>query len=200
MWQQLETFWETWWLQVSAGMAVVLLMFVLVLLVRRLGRRTRSAEPKESLTVDVSVWEDATPSDEGIRIELYGTPVRVVLVVIAPAGREGRAPVGDQLPLVVEQWIPGMQGVLEAQQPSLRFWPNQLSSKGFVHAFFNNVPLPGDRGRGTPWSSLAGKFRAAGQNYLAGVVVRAADDNGLGQFEIQHEGQWHDILRVKAAD
>jgi hypothetical protein len=199
-WQPLLTVWETWWPQLVTGSVIVLVMLLLVLFVRRFRRRTRDSAPRESLAVDVSLWEDAPPPDKGVRLELYGTPVHVILIVIAPVGRQGHVPSGDQLPRVVEQWIPGMQVVLETHQPSFRFWPHQLSSQGFVHAFFNNVPLPGDRGRGTPWSSLAGRFRAAGGNYLAGVVVRALTDNGMGQLEIQHEGQWNDVLRVKAGE
>jgi hypothetical protein len=62
------------------------------------------------------------------------------------------------------------------------------------------VTLPGDRGKGTAWCSLAGKFRAAGQVFLAGLVACAAKPNGLGQFVIQHEGQWNDVLRIKNAE
>jgi hypothetical protein len=57
--------------------------------------------------------------------------------------------------------------------------------------------LPGDHGKGTPWSVIAGRFEVAGQNILAGLVLCAEAPNSLGQFVIDRPGQWLDLLRVK---
>jgi hypothetical protein len=62
---------------------------------------------------------------------------------------------------------------------------------------FSNLRLPGDHGKGTPWSVIAGRFEVGGQNILAGLVLCAAGPNSLGQFVIERPGQWLDLLRIK---
>ena len=82
-------------------------------------------------------------------------------------------------------------------QPLYRGWPPQLSVFGFTQAFFNRVPLPGNRGKGSPWCSLAGRFETADMSYVAGLVCAAENNNALGQIVVEHEGQWLDIVRVR---
>jgi hypothetical protein len=105
-------------------------------------------------------------------------------------------PATEQLPDLVNRLLPNMMRVLSAHRPAFRRWPAQLSSQGFSHAFFRNVALPGDRGKGSPWCAIAGKFSGSGQTYLAGLVCCAQDSNSLGQVIVEHEGQWLDVLRI----
>jgi hypothetical protein len=200
MGDQVETVWTlpslplAW---VAAGVLVLLFALAIWILLRR--KPTTGASRQLTPALDVASLTAAGPPAQGPRLEVYGTAVRLAAVVLAPAGREGRLPQPEAFPQLIDQIVPGMAEVAAAHQPRIDCWSSQLSSQGFVHAFFNNAVLPGDRGRDTPWCSIAGRFRAGGQNYLAGLVLRAAADNALGQFEIQHEGQWNDVLRVRAA-
>jgi len=159
------------------------------------GRRRREQQI-EDLRVDVKELGAHGPP-EGVQLEYYGTPVRVALLVLAPAGRHHELPSKAALPAVVEQLIPGFVDILSQHQPAYRSWSAQISSSGFAHSFFNHVPLPGDRGRNTPWCSLAGKFNAMGQQFLVGIILVAKTVNGFSQRVVEHEGQWHDILRVR---
>lgn len=56
-------------------------------------------------------------------------------------------------------------------------------------------PLPGNRGPGTPWCTIAGRFVADGQPWLAGLILRADRPNNLSQATLEHEAQWLEVLR-----
>lgn len=174
------------------------LAIALVMLFLR-PRRKRGTSQEEDLSVDVASLSVERLPPEAPRLEYYGTPVRLVVLVLAPAGRGAVLPPKDELRDMVEELIPGLAGVVDAHRPIFRRWPQQLSSQGFTQTFFTNIPLPGDRGKGTPWCSAAGKFECGGRQFLAGIVCRAETPNSLSQVVVQHHGQWHDVLRAKAA-
>lgn len=185
--------------QVTGLIAAIVLagLVALWLLVRAVRRARRPRRPPPSdLTLDVSQLP-ATGPPSGPRLEFYGTPVRLAVVVVAPAGRDGQLPPADVMPGLMERLVPGLPQVIADHQPLIRRWPAQLSSEGFVHAFFHHVALPGDRGRGTPWCAIAGKFQVGERGFLAGFVCCAARPNSLGQVTVRHEGQWLDILRFR---
>lgn len=174
-------------------------LILLIILAWRIRRRPRRRDELPGIAfIDVGSLPATGPPEDGPQLEFYGTPVRVALVVIAPAGRDGKSPPREQIPDLLGQLIPGMPAILSRHEADLVCWPGQLSSQGFVQSFFNHVLLPGDRGKDTPWCSVAGRFRASGQNYLVGFVLAAARDNSLSQFEFRHEGKWHDSLRIRS--
>jgi hypothetical protein len=99
----------------------------------------------------------------------------------------------------MERLVPGMTEVIASHQPLICRWPTQLSSQGFTRLFFNQVALPGSRGIGTPWCSVAGKLAVGERSFLIGLVCCAAAVNTLSQVVVQHEGQWLDILRIRGS-
>ena len=68
---------------------------------------------------------------------------------------------------------------------------------GFRPSVLRNAKLPGDGGKGSPWSSVAGVFKVKGQPVMAGLVLRAAEPNSLGQTIVEEEHQWLGCLRVR---
>jgi hypothetical protein len=189
---------ESWSIALAGGAAAFLVVLLMAAVWRLLRRRRRDGDEEPELaSIDIGALEPRGPAAHGPQLTLYGTPVRWVLLVLAPVGRDGRLPAPEQIPDLVEQLIPGLQSVWRTHAPEIVCWPGQLSSQGFVRSFFHHMRLPGDRGRQTPWSSVAGKFRAHATPYLAGLVLCAAQNNSLGQLEIQHEGQWNDVLRIR---
>lgn len=185
----------TW---VAAAVAAVLLLAVVLVLAGFLRRRRKVLGPPEpDLFVDVGQLDTAGPPAEGPRVEFYGTPVRLAVVVVAPAGRQGELPPPGVLPTLMDRLVPGLPAVVAHHQPLICRWPAQLSTQGFAQSFFNHVPLPGDRGKGTPWCSIAGKLQVGDRVFLVGLVCCANQPNGLSQFIVQHEGQWLDILRMR---
>ena len=182
----------------AAGVLAALVVILFVLSKLR-GGKSKPADQAVSLRVDVQQLSDAPPSSSAARLEVYNVPMRLALLVIAPAGRDAQIPPSSSLPLVVDAIVPNLMQVLNDHQPDFRRWPPQLSSQGFSQVFFNNVPLPGDGGKNTRWCGLAGRFDTPGGPFLAGLVCVAETPNAIGQITINQPGQWLDLVRVKPA-
>ncbi len=190
------------WMLLFGGVALAVLIAFAVISIAiawLVFRRKPDPAPEKTWErlIDLTALEARGAPADGPRLEYYGCPVRLAVLVLAPVGRDGSIPEKEQLPELLEQFVPQFLQVVAAHQPLLQFWPAQVSAVGFTNAFFSNVALPGDRGKGTPWCGIAGRFMALGKPYLAGIIC--CDDNatGLGQLILEHEGQWRDVLRVK---
>ncbi len=179
----------------ALGLFVIVLVVFLVL-ANRGGGSGKAADDDLSINL-MALPEDPIPAG-GNSLEFYGTPVRLMVLVIAPAGR-GAPPERTELPQIAEHLLPGLMPILSTHQPIFRLWPAQLSTTGFGHVFFNNLRLPGDRGKGTPWCGVVGRFAIDGRPFLAGFVCKADKPNGLGEVYIEHEGGWLDVLRIRSA-
>jgi len=181
-----------------AGAAVLAALLTFWVVLQKLRRKPEPAvEVAPNLRVDVAALPTGGPPAGKPYLEFYSVPVRLAVVVLAPVGRDGRLPSNEHLPLVMEAILPGLMKVLTAHQPQFIRWPAQLSTQGFAHAFFNNVPLPGDHGRGTPWCSIAGKVELVAGQFLVGLVCCAAEPNSLGEFTTKHSAGWPDVVRVR---
>ena len=98
--------------------------------------------------------------------------MRLAAVVLAPVGRLSDLPPDDQLPTLIEAIVPGLDKIAASHRPLIRRWPSQVSARGFAHLFFANAKLPGDGGKGSPWSSVAGMFKLKGQPVMAALILR----------------------------
>src|SRR5690606_6720844 len=127
--------------------------FVLLLVLWRLLRRKKKPSTSGPLPLAIDVTQLAQPGTPpaDVQVSVYNIPMRLVLVVLAPAGREGKIPPNELLGDVIDAIAPNFKRVLDLHLPLIRRWPPQLSSQGFTQVFFTNVPLPGDAGKGTPW-------------------------------------------------
>ena len=181
--------------------AIALCLGTMLFLIFRLLRKRSSPAPDQQaeLTIDVAALPLSPPPKEGPQLEFYGTPVRLAVMVLAPVGRGGEIPAPADLTATLENLLPGLQEIVSRHQPQVVLWPNQLSSQGFLQAFFNLAALPGDHGKGTPWCSAAGKFEGGGQQYLAGLICCSAGPNSLGEMTVDKPGQWFSVLRVRAS-
>ena len=183
------------WMLVSALAVLVFLLFVL--LVQRAVRRKVPADVDHAdLAIDVGRLSDMGPPAGPDQLTVYHVPVRLAVLVLAPVGRGSPLPSPDRLPGICDQLLPGLSRVLGPHKVQFRSWPPQLSSHGFAQALFKNARLPGDRGKQTPWCSVAGRFEADGEFLLAGLVCCAANDNSLSEIIIDKPGGWLDVMRV----
>lgn len=180
-------------------LAVVAVAVVLLLIVWRLFRRKRKVETplRADLSVEVAALVDVGPPDGLPVLEFYNLPVRVAAVVLAPVGVSRELPSEDELSTLLDAIAPGLDKVVELHRPLVRRWPNQVSARGFAHLFFNHAKLPGVAGKGTVWSSVAGIVKIGDEPIMAGLVLRAATPNSLGQTVVDAEHQWLGCLRVK---
>lgn len=197
-WQRILNLFETNVL-VAAG-AVVVLLLVVVVVWKVLTRRRRPAPVRSpDLTIDIQSLGSAGPPPGELGLEFYNLPVRLAAIVLAPAGRAHELPPQAELSQAVDMIVPGMSKIVAAHRPVARLWPAQVSVRGFAHSFFSHVQLPGDGGKGTPWSSMAGVFATKNQRLMVGLVVRTDRENNFGQVIVDSEGKWLDCLRVKGA-
>jgi len=189
-----------WFVILAVGAVFLLIMLALIVIVLWFAFRRKPAPPPAKpldRSIDVSALDASGAPADVPQLEYYGCPVRLAILILAPVGRDGSIPEKEQLPELFEQFVPHFLQVVAAHQPLLHFWPAQISTVGFTNSFFSNVPLPSDRGKGTPWCGMAGRFTALGGHYLAGIVCCGDEATGLGQMVIEQEGQWRDVLRVK---
>ena len=189
------------WISRFGPMATVVLLVAMLVIAFSVMRAVRRRQSRRGsfeldLSIDISALRCKGPGD-GVHLEFYGTPVRIAVLVLAPVGRSRELPTKERLPELIENLVPGLLQVLTQDEPIFRKWPVQLSTHGFMHSFFNNLSLPGTRGKGTPWCAVAGKFSSSNQQFLAGLVCSDTSSNGLGTVEVQHDGQWADVLRVR---
>lgn len=181
------------------GAVGVLVLAGLLIAVRLLRGRRRVAVPSEpDLRIDVLALGEEGPPRSGPRLELYHVPVRLAGIVLAPVGR-GSELAGDvEIAAWLESLLPGLGDFEHWHRPAVFRWPAQLSTQGFANTLFAHARLPGDGGKGTPWSMVAGRFEQGGQRILAGLILCAEQPNALGQFVLERPTQWLDALRVVA--
>jgi hypothetical protein len=175
--------------------AAVLLIGVLFVLTRLFASAKVVSREPTLTSVDYASLSNAPPAHSRIRLELYNVPVRLAAVVIASAGRDDRLP--EDIPKLLDEVCPGLGRVCELDKPSIVKWPPQLSTQGFARRFFINAPLPGDKGKGTPWCSVAGRIDSNDKSALVGLMFHAASANNLSQVVIERTTQWLDVLRVR---
>ena len=183
-------------LVVYVGLALVVLLLIVWKIV---GGRRRPPQPETpNLDVDLAAMGEQGPAGLTPVLELNNVPVRLAAVVLTPAGRVRELPPMNRRDELLEVILPGLKEVVAAHRPLMLRWPAQFSASGFAHTFARHVRLPGDGGRGTPWSSVAGVFKIEGQPLMAGLVLRSESANSLGQQIVDSEDKWLGCLRVKS--
>jgi hypothetical protein len=181
------------WLALGA-LAAAVLYVVWRILLRPKGRLPQQVP---DLAIDVMALPTVAPPADAPKLQYYGVPVRLAALVLAPAGRVRELPPLNQLGDVIDAIFPGLAKVVTTHRTLVRRWPAQLSVHGFAHQFFTYAKLPGQGGKGTPWSSAAGVFKMEGQPVMGGLVFRAEGPANLGQVIVEREAQWSDILRIQ---
>jgi hypothetical protein len=184
-------------LAIVVGLIVLLVLFFLWRLYRR--RRTTGLPLTAELRIDLSSLIQEGPPAEPPILEFYNLPVRLSAIVLAPVGRLRELPSPEEFPEVFESALPGLGRVFAEQRPLVRCWPGQVSTRGFAAAFFGSIRLPGDCGKGTSWSAVAGIFKHEGTPIMLGLILRAASPNSIGQITIHTEHEWLGCLRVKTS-
>ncbi|NQT40438.1 MAG: hypothetical protein HQ581_23290 [Planctomycetes bacterium] len=172
-------------------------LIVLLVLSKLLRRKRATVKGVTDLAIDVMALGNAPPPPGPPVLEFFNTPVRLAAVVLATAGRVRELPPLDQWDDLFDAIVPGLAAVVKTHRPLVRRWPAQMSTRGFAHTFFGHARLPGEGGKGTPWSSAAGLFKIEGQPIMAGLVLRTESTSSHAQEIVETEEQWLSMLRVK---
>lgn len=183
---------------IGLGAAAVIGLAGLLGAVRLLLRkRPEPVDPDEKLRINLSAFGNSGPPASRRLLECYNVPVRLALVVLAPLGREGQLPDETEQLALLDALAPGLQKIAKRHDTVILRWPPQLSSQGFVRRFFSCAPLPGVRGKGSRWCSVAGRCETESLSFAAAVALCADHSNQLGEIEIERPTDWLDVLRVR---
>ncbi len=172
--------------------AAAVLVLVAAVALRNVMRRRRQARGRlePELAIDVAQLCLNPPPKSGPGLTFYNLPVRLVAIVLAPAGRAGTIPDTAGMPSLLDAIVPGLADVVAAHDPVRLRWPEQLSGSGFAHSFFVHAKLPGDAGKGTPLSSAAGMAKTHLGSVMVAMIVRSERPNSYGQQILETEGDW----------
>jgi hypothetical protein len=190
-----------WWaILLVAGLLVVLILLALIggLFRRVFGKRKAAPEDwAKKLREDLSTYPPPAGPPGKNRLTVYHVPVRIRLVVLAPAGKETEID-SSQAEALLNRVIPGLGNVAAHDRPRVRVWPPQLSQQGFVTAFFRHTITGTKEGQPSPWVLVAGRSQFSSPALLLGLALWADQPNNLGHVSLEPH-QWLDVLRIKDA-
>lgn len=177
-----------------------LILLVLVMLLRGLGRLLfgRRKTPNDwdrerDIDLDSCPLPTSPPGDR--RLTVYHLPVRLRLVVLAGAGREGEIDV-LAVEKLLDRVLPGLGAVVANDRPLIRVWPAQVSHHGFAASFHRHTPKAAQRGELSRWVLVAGRAPLGRQGVLVGLGLWADEPNTLDRLTLDGH-QWFDVLRLK---
>ena len=185
---------------VHIGIGLIVAVVVLVVLrqmivAMRRPKATGSGEQLPEIDLNALLYDRHAVAR--CQLELYNIPMQLSVAVVAPSGRDNNVPFDDELPTVLDQLSPGFAEAVRQHNPEIQHWPAQLSREGFVRKFFGHLQLPGEFGKGSEWTAVAGRLESSDYSLLIGLLLRAADKNSLGQIVIERETQWLDLFRIR---
>jgi hypothetical protein len=188
-----------WWaIFLVVGLVIVLILLRLLggLFRRVFGKRKAAPEDwAKKLREDLSSYPPPAGPPGNNRLTIYHIPVRIRLVVLAPAGKETEID-SSQAEELLNRVIPGLGNVAAHDRPRIRVWPPQLSQQGFATAFFRHTITGTKEGQPSPWVLVAGRSQFHTPALLLGLALWADQPNNLGRVSLEPH-QWLDVLRLK---
>ena len=189
-----------YWAVVFGALALLISLIILALL-RAVFRavfatkKTLQEDWGKKLREDLSDYPPPAGPPGKQRLTVYHVPVRVRLVVLAPAGKELEIE-SSQAEDFLNRVIPGLGGVAAHDRPRIRVWRPQLSQQGFATAFFRHTITGTKEGQPSPWILVAGRSQFTQPTVLLGLALWAEEPNNLGRLSLEPH-QWLDVLRIK---
>ncbi len=186
---------------VLAGVAFVaffVLLFCLGILRLLFGGKANQASVEKNCAEDLAEYPDlkSTSGDRQLRAE--GTPVRLRLVVMAPAGTASDVDI-DEIPDILEKVVQGLGEICKHDKPRMKIWPTSPSYKGFGTQFHRNMLTGAEEGEQTRWVLVAGRVKVGKKQYMLGVAMQSIKLNTIGRRTIDaHE--WASVLRVRVKE
>lgn len=193
---------EVWWLIFLV--AALLALLVLGHLVRALWRgafRRKKSPSDWDRELRINLDEDCPlpvrPPGERV-LTVYHLPVRLRLVVLAPAGKEVDVD-ATAVERLLERLLPGLGGVAAHDRPLIRVWEPQLSHHGFINAFHRRTRKREPEGEPSRWVLVAGRTQSGRQPVLLGLGLWADEPSTVGRLNLEPR-QWLDVLRLRPAE
>src|SRR5262245_26188338 len=124
------------WLYI--GLAVIVALVLLRVGMGLLGRKPRPVDPERALREDLAEYPPAPGAPGSRQLLIQEVPVRLRLVVLAPAGKQNFVD-PEAVEDMLNQVARGLGAVAMIDKPRVRVWPPQLSQAGFAPAFHRLV-------------------------------------------------------------
>ena len=181
------------WVPIAVAAGVVVAGLVLLRIAA--GRKRQHPDLERGLREDLAEYPPPPPAG-GRRLTVTGVPVRVRLVVVAPAGKQHDPLTPDDVPAVLDDVLRGLGGIVRADRPRVRVWPPQLSATGFAPTFHRLVASPDAGAEWSRWVKLAGPARTGRRPILLGLALLADEPLKLGDVQVETT-EWGELLRVE---
>jgi hypothetical protein len=181
------------------GIGAIVCLVILVLAIRAIFGRRKSAPKAPNLEEDLSAYPDPVSSGGDRRLLVESVPVRLRLVVLAPAGNESEVE-DDKIETYLARVVTGLGEIFKYDKPRVRIWPAQLSAEGFSRQFHRNTLVPQEKGELSPWVVVAGRAKLGkNQAVMVGLALQALKPTTVGRLTLEtHE--WESKLRVRVRD
>jgi hypothetical protein len=181
---------RTW---LIVGVAIIVGLVLLRIALKILGRKPRPVDPERHLGENLAEYPPAFGAPGSRQLRIHEVPVRLRLVVLAPAGRSFVDP--DAADDLLDQVAQGLGAVARVDKPRIRVWPPQLSHSGFAPTFHRRVVRPEPEGQPSRWILLAGPVRVRGSVVLLGLAGYAEKPVTVGRLTLE-ENQWANVVRI----
>jgi hypothetical protein len=184
---------------VILGIAALILLLILLRILKSLAPRKKKIEPVEpDLKENLATYPPPTPSTGDRQLRVEGVPVRLRLVVVAPAGQDADVDI-NEVEAMLERVLPGLGDICKGDRPRIKVWPRQLSYEGFAKHFQQNMITPESTGDLSRWIILGGRAKLAKQQIMLGMALLAVKPTTVGRRTVEaHE--WPTVLRVRVRD
>jgi hypothetical protein len=188
-----------WWGIVGFGVLVaVLLLWAMAAKFFGLFKRRPKKPVEKHLVENLGEYPPLPPSTGDRRLLVEGVPVRLRLVVAAPAGVTTKINV-EAINKLLDGVLPGLGDIAAHDRPRVNIWPAQLSYEGFAHTFHSSTPAPEGEDQPTPWVMLAGRAMIGKHQVLLGLALQALKPYSLGRRTLKSH-EWESVLRIRVRD
>ena len=181
---------------VCIGALIVLLLLVAIVKFLFGGRKKTAREM--DLTENLQEYPDLKPSTGDRQLRVEGVPVRLRLVVVAPAGGTSEVDV-DELASVLEKILPGLGDIYKHDKPRVKVWPTQVSYQGFANHFHRKTITGVEDGVQTRWVMVAGRAKLGKFQIMLGLALQSIKPNTVGRRTVDSH-EWASVLRVRVRD
>lgn len=192
------SFLNSYWYVILGGVGVLVLLLLWFLIRKLFARKKQPHYSEVDRTEELAKYPELKPSTGDRRLLAEGVPVRMRLVVVAPAGGGSRVD-ADNIEPLLEKILPGLGNIAEHDRPRVRVWPLQLSYEGFAQTFHHDTIIPEGENQPSRWVLMAGRVMVGKNQFLLGLGLQSIKPNTIGRRTLKSD-DWASVLRVRVRD
>jgi hypothetical protein len=181
---------------VCIGLFLVLLMLLAIAKFLFGGKSKKGAAPK--LVENLEEYPELKPSTGDRQLRVEGVPVRIRLVVVAPAGTLSEVD-PDEVGAMLSKILPGLEEIYAKDKPRVKVWPKQVSYQGFANHFHRCMITGAKPGEQTRWVLVAGRAKLGKYQIMLGLALQSVKPNTVGRRTVDSH-EWASILRVRVRE